>query len=211
MGFRGGTGTSPGKLNGGEVKKQIVKYRKMLIVVSQAGLLVLTYYISFLLRFDFLLSAEYQKAFVQTILLVLTIKMAIFIYFRLFRGWWRYVGMSDLLDIIKAASASAVVLFASVYLMRGFVGYPRSVITIDMVLTILAIGGMRFAVRAYTESTRTLITSPNALIIGAGSAGNAIARIVTGCAIDNEQSAAARDSIPAISVGGALLNCAPAG
>jgi FlaA1/EpsC-like NDP-sugar epimerase len=176
MDLRGGTGTPPGKLYGGEVKSQIVKYRKVAIVVSQAGLLVLTYYLSFLLRFDFQLSPEFQNVFLQTIPLILIIKMVIFIYFRLFRGWWRYVGMSDLLDIIKAASASAVVLFASVYLMRGFVGYPRSVITIDMVLTILAIGGMRFAVRAYTESTRTLITSPNALIIGAGSAGNAIAR-----------------------------------
>jgi FlaA1/EpsC-like NDP-sugar epimerase len=176
MGLRGGTGTPNGRFYGGAVNSQIVKYRKVAIVVSQAGLLVLTYYLSFLLRFDFLLSAEYQKVFVQTIPLVLIIKMAIFVYFRLFRGWWRYVGMSDLLDIIKAASASAVLLFASVYLMRGFVGYPRSVIVIDMVLTILVIGGMRFAVRAYTESTRTLITTANALIIGAGSAGNAIAQ-----------------------------------
>ncbi len=158
------------------MRSRILKYRKILIFISQAGLLVLTYYASFLLRFDFLLSQEYRRVFLKTVPLVLGIKLVTFFYFRLFRGWWRYVGMSDLLDIIKAALASSALLLTSVYFAHGFIGFPRSVFIIDLVLTILVIGGMRFAVRAYTESARSLVTSSNALIIGAGRAGTAIAR-----------------------------------
>lgn len=158
------------------MRKRILKYRKILIFVSQAGLLILTFYASFLLRFDFLLSEEYRRVFIKTVPIVVGVKLVTFFYFRLFRGWWRYVGMNDLLDIIKAAVTSTALLFTAVYFAHGFIGFPRSVFVIDLVLTILVIGGMRFAVRAYTESARSLVTSSNALIIGAGRAGTAIAR-----------------------------------
>ena len=156
----------------------IVKYRKILILLSQTALLAFTYYLSFLLRFDFVLSEHFQSVFLWTLPLVLIIKFLAFYYFRLFRGWWRYVGMSDLLDIIKAAFISAVLLSGAIYLQNGlsFVGYPRSVFIIDLMLTIGVIGGMRFAVRAYTESARQHTAEVNALIIGAGREGGVIAR-----------------------------------
>jgi len=160
------------------VHSWIVKYRKILILLSQTALLAFTYYLSFLLRFDFVLSEHFQSVFLWTLPLVLIIKFLAFYYFRLFRGWWRYVGMSDLLDIIKAAFISAVLLSGAIYLQNGlsFVGYPRSVFIIDLMLTIGVIGGMRFAVRAYTESARQHTAEVNALIIGAGRAGGVIAR-----------------------------------
>ena len=55
-------------------------------------------------------------------------------------------------------------------------GYPRSVIPIDLVLTIMVVGGARFAVRAYTERARSYGTQRDTLIIGAGMAGSAIMR-----------------------------------
>ena len=154
----------------------ILKYRKIIIILSQITLLAFTYYISFLLRFDFSLTGPYVGVFLRTLPLVLIVKLLVFAYFRLFRGWWRYVGMSDLLDIIRAAVASAVLLYGPIYATRGPYGYPRSVFGIDLVLTIIVIGGSRFAVRAYTESARTYMAQANALIIGAGRAGSAIAR-----------------------------------
>jgi FlaA1/EpsC-like NDP-sugar epimerase len=54
--------------------------------------------------------------------------------------------------------------------------FPRSVFVIDLMLTICVIGGVRFGVRAYTESARVHLTHANTLIIGAGRAGSAIAR-----------------------------------
>ena len=99
---------------------------------------------------------------------MLVTKLVVFSYFRLFSGWWRYVGMSDLLDIIKAASLSAPIIYGTIYWVRGLVGFPRSVFIIDPILTIFAVGGMRFAVRAYYESARLHLIHPNTLIVGAG-------------------------------------------
>jgi len=160
------------------VNSWIVKYRKILILLSQTALFACTYYLGFLLRFDFVVADHFQSVFISTLPLVLIIKFATFYYFRLFRGWWRYVGMSDLLDIIKASFLSAVLISIAVYIQNGlsFVGYPCSVFIIDLMLTIGLIGGMRFAVRAYTESVRENTAEVNAVIIGAGRAGGAIAR-----------------------------------
>jgi FlaA1/EpsC-like NDP-sugar epimerase len=158
------------------MRSRILKYRKVVIVLTQIALLTLAYYFSFLLRFDFQLSGSFQAVFLQTLPIALGIKLLTFFYFRLFRGWWRYVGMSDLLDIIKAALTSSVLLFGVIYATRGLIGYPRSVFIIDSLLTVMVIGGMRFAVRAYTESARLQMAQVNALIVGAGRAGSAIAR-----------------------------------
>jgi len=158
------------------MRSRILKYRKVVIILSQIALLTLAYYFSFLLRFDFQLSGSFRAVFLQTLPIALGIKLLTFFYFRLFRGWWRYVGMSDLLDIIKAALSSSALLYGVIYSTRGLIGYPRSVFIIDSILTVMVIGGMRFAVRAYTESARIQMAQVNALIVGAGRAGSAIAR-----------------------------------
>jgi FlaA1/EpsC-like NDP-sugar epimerase len=158
------------------MRSRILKYRKVIIVLSQAVLLALAYYLSFMLRFDFRWDEPFMVVFLQTLPLVLGIKLGVFYYFKLFRGWWRYVGMSDLFDIIKAAMTSAVLVGGAVYVVRGVIGYPRSVFIIDALLTVVIIGGMRFAVRAYTESARLQNAEANVLIVGAGRAGSAIAR-----------------------------------
>jgi FlaA1/EpsC-like NDP-sugar epimerase len=158
------------------VPSALVKYNKLFIIVTQIGILSLTYYLSFLLRFDFNVPAPFRSILLITLLFVLIVKLAVFYFFKLYAGWWRYAGMTDLLNISNAAIVSFILLFAMIYITTSFVGYPRSVLVIDMVLTILFIGGARFAVRAYTENLITHQSGANALIIGAGQAGGIIAR-----------------------------------
>jgi FlaA1/EpsC-like NDP-sugar epimerase len=146
------------------------------IALFQAALLSVAYYCSFLLRFDFSVNDPYRRAFLVTLPLILVIKLPVFYYFRLFSGWWRYVGMSDLLDIIRAAAVSAPLVCAGVYLLRGFGDYPRSVFVVDPILTVFVVGGTRFAIRAYYESSRLHLLRVNTLIVGAGRAGSAVVR-----------------------------------
>jgi FlaA1/EpsC-like NDP-sugar epimerase len=135
-----------------------------------------TYWLSFLLRLDFYLPGYNRRALLATLPIVLLVKTVIFYRYKLFRGWWRYVGMNDLADIIKAASISTLVAFGSALLVTGFSGLPRSVWAIDWVLTIVALGGVRFAVRAHSESSLESRTGASTLIVGAGAAGSWLAR-----------------------------------
>jgi FlaA1/EpsC-like NDP-sugar epimerase len=136
----------------------------------------MSYYGSFLLRFDFRPDATYQSVFVRTLPLVVAVELFVFYAFGLLRGWWRYAGMSDALDICEASFASAVVLFLTIEIVLNVDGYPRSVLAINLALTVLLVGGSRFAVRAYTEGAQRGAAELNTLIVGAGRAGSNIAR-----------------------------------
>jgi FlaA1/EpsC-like NDP-sugar epimerase len=163
------------------MQSHFIKHRTLIIVASQAILLILAYIVSFLLRFDFRLQGlGYRNIILQTLPLLLLIKLAVFYYFRLFSGWWKYAGMNDLLDIIKATLVSSPLLYLAVYFIFGVTGYPRSTFLIDMLLTIVLIGGARFVVRAYSEQARSLSIGVNTLIVGAGRAGNMIVRELKG-------------------------------
>ena len=158
------------------VSSDLMKYRAPLIFISQACLVIVTYYASFLLRLDANLDPAMRVVFWQTLPLVLLVKLVLSYRFGLLHGWWRYVGMSDLLDISKASFVSSCILFCVILGILRPAGYPRSVIPIDLVLTIMVVGGARFAVRAYTERARSYGSQRDTLIIGAGMAGSAIMR-----------------------------------
>jgi FlaA1/EpsC-like NDP-sugar epimerase len=155
---------------------RLLNYRRLFILVSQICLLAMSYYGSFLLRFDFRPDATYQSVFVRTLPLVVAVELFVFYAFGLLRGWWRYAGMSDALDICEASFASAVVLFLTIEMVLNVNGYPRSVLAINLALTVLLVGGTRFAVRAYTEGAQRGAAELNTVIVGAGRAGSNIAR-----------------------------------
>ncbi|MBV8051600.1 MAG: polysaccharide biosynthesis protein, partial [Acidobacteriaceae bacterium] len=154
----------------------LLRYRSLLIVLSQTILVCMSYYYSFVLRLDSSFDVSAHSLFWHTLPWVIGVKLIVFYHFGLLRGWWRYVGMSDLLDIASASFLAAVILFGTFIFFMALPGYPRSVVPIDMVLSVIFIGGARFGVRAYTERAKTDPSQPKTLIVGAGRAGSAIAR-----------------------------------
>jgi FlaA1/EpsC-like NDP-sugar epimerase len=154
-----------------------LRYRMPLIVLSQIILICFSYYSSFVLRLDSNFDASAHSLFWQTLSLVIVVKLVIFYHFGLLRGWWRYVGMSDVLNITLAEFLASTLLFTLIVFVVAVKGYPRSVVPIDMVLSIMLVGGARFGVRAYTERAKKEDgNQKKTLIIGAGRAGSAIAR-----------------------------------
>src|SRR5215813_4389497 len=152
-------------------------HKRAVIVAFQGLLVIATYYIAFALRLDFSVDTPSRNLFFLSLPWVLLIKFVVFRAYGLLRGWWRYAGMSDLADIAKASTTSGVLLYAAFWLhLWPRPGYPRSVILIDLLLTICFIGGARFAVRAYTETTQACVAQRETLVVGAGVAGSTIVR-----------------------------------
>ena len=169
-------GTAPADDRPLRVSSWMLTYRRALIVVSQAFLICLTYYSSFLLRFDFRLDTPTLAMARDTVLVVMGVKLLTFHFFGLLCGWWRYVGINDLWDITRAATSSEACIYLVIAWVLQIPGYPRSIYVIDLLLTILFVGGARFAVRIYTENARVYGMQKQMLIVGAGRAGAEIAR-----------------------------------
>jgi FlaA1/EpsC-like NDP-sugar epimerase len=115
----------------------------------------------------------------------LVIKPLIYYYFRLYRRMWIYASVQELKLIIAAVSTSSVILsmvMVSFFNLGLFTGFPRSVLIIDWLISLMLVGGLRFTIRLLSESfSQQSALSPNgkskkALIIGAGDAGALVVR-----------------------------------
>jgi len=101
----------------------------------------------------------------------------IFVRFGLYRAVIRYVGFKALWSIVQAVSLYALV-WGVIGFMAAVDGIPRSVILINWVLSLLAIGGLRIVARwLFTRdsnlknSTQSSSNSKKVLVYGAGDAG----------------------------------------
>jgi FlaA1/EpsC-like NDP-sugar epimerase len=100
------------------------------------------------------------------------IAIPIFVRFGLYRAIIRYIGFKALWAVVQAVSLYALV-WGLVVFMSAMDGIPRSVILINWVLAILAIGGFRMVARWFLSDLNGFNQSSkkNVIIYGAGSAG----------------------------------------
>ena len=164
----------------------LLKLRRPLIALLHACLLAVAWAGSFSIRLDFSIAEPFRTTMLTTLPVVIAVKLAIFYAFGLFRGWWKYVGLSDLIDITKATLVGTfgvivtmlVIYGGSLTLPRGET-FPRSVFLLDLVFTFLLVGGVSFVVRAYAESyrfTHDADAVKRVLVVGAGRSGMTIVR-----------------------------------
>ena len=164
----------------------LLQLRRPLIALLHACLLAVAWAGSFSIRLDFSIAEPFRTTMLTTLPVVIAVKLTIFYAFGLFRGWWKYVGLSDLIDITKATLVGTfgvivtmlVIYGGSLTLPRGET-FPRSVFLLDLVFTFLLVGGVRFVVRAYTESyrfTHDADAVKRVLVVGAGRSGMTIVR-----------------------------------
>ena len=111
---------------------------------------------AFLLRFNLDLPQPYLTMMLDTLLWVVPVQAAIFWLFGLYRGIWRYASTPDLKRIVYAVSIAALSVSALFMMLQTAV--PRSVLILDPVLLIMAMGGSRFAYRMWKEQTFSAIT-----------------------------------------------------
>ena len=100
----------------------------------------------------------------------------IFIKFGLYRAIIRYIELKILWEITKASIVYALFLAFLVYI-TGTLGFPRSVIFINLILLIIVISGLRFLAMwlLNKSSFKSTLDSKNVVIYGAGSAGRQLA------------------------------------
>jgi FlaA1/EpsC-like NDP-sugar epimerase len=113
----------------------------------------------------------------------LLVKPLVYYSFGLYGRVWAYASTRELRIITAAVSiASAIVALVIVLLtfLQYYQGFPRSVLAIDWLLSLLAVGGLRFTMRLLAEGRSGGVgiqgQSRRILIVGAGDAGALVVR-----------------------------------
>ena len=145
-------------------------------LVADAGLIALAWYLAFTLRFDQGVPRYYDTLFRQTILIVVAIKLVVFVLFRFYDRWWRYVSIRDMWSAVRGVTAASLVASLTVYFFSPVaqVRLPRSVAVMDWLLLLGLIAGTRLFARSVIErpgTGRLVARGKEVLVVGAGDAG----------------------------------------
>src|SRR6266571_7583563 len=158
----------------------LVSYRRALIFLANLLLIPLAYLAAFAIRFDFHIPAWEWDRFVATAPYLVIVRLIVFERYGLFRGYWRHVGLRDLVDLGVATTLSTA-LFAGALLATGLPpALPRSVFLLDWLGIVFLSGGLRLAARAFREGQLPM-QSPRGrrtFLIGAGEAAEMLLRQV---------------------------------
>ena len=157
------------------VRTFILNWRRPMIVILDIGLIVLSNYLAFWLRFDGAIPADQAQLFVMLLPALVIIRGVAFFMLRLNEGLWRYVSIWDLQNILAGVLLSSLLFCGWVYWGAQVGDYPRSVIVIDSVLLIGLVAGVRLPSRVFQEAV-IYRSKKKVLIIGSGDTAERIVR-----------------------------------
>ena len=157
-----------------------------IVLLGDAVLVGAAYFLAYYLRFDGDIPAGTLAKWRQTLVWIVPLKLVCLYFFGLYKGMWRYTGIYDLENLIKACVISSGIIVFILVLKVRFVGFPRSVYAIDLLLTFLFLSGVRVGIRLFLTPGQGLFKAPffgkkdqdgsRVLVVGAGSAGDKLLR-----------------------------------
>ncbi len=154
--------------------------RKCVILIIQVLIVLSSFAMAYLLRFDLSIPENYLQAALWLVPPLIVIKLAIFWRMGLFSGWWRYVSLPDLLVVLRASAFGSVVFAPMAVAAYRFSYFPRSVLILDGMICFLLMGGVRVSARMLREKIETLRKGlrehQTVLVVGAGGVGQTFVR-----------------------------------
>jgi FlaA1/EpsC-like NDP-sugar epimerase len=169
-----------------------LRCRSLWVLALQIGLILCSLVCAWLLRFEFHLP-DAMVLFVAAPILIV-VRLAVMPFFNLMHGWWRYTGISDAVDVLKAILTGSFAFLIIVRYGLGLKAFPLSIYALEALITLTLLTGVRVLSRMLAESVRTDSASKRLLLIGAGHAAQMIIREtqevetgyrVIGCVDDN--------------------------
>lgn len=145
----------------------LILHRLPFLILLQIFLLVLAYIGSYLLRFEGLIPQKYYDTMLLTLPFFVVVQGVVFYFLGLYRGLWRYVGFTDLRNIIRAALLSMVFVITVQMFISPYTGtIPISIYILNTILLVILIGGTRLIVRHFRESYLPAGESRRIMLIG---------------------------------------------
>ncbi|MCC6658295.1 MAG: polysaccharide biosynthesis protein [Rhodocyclaceae bacterium] len=152
--------------------------RHLAIVCLDLSAAAVAWLLAYWLRFNLDIPQTYLRGMFDGLLWVLPVHGAVFVAFGVYRGMWRYVSVKDLQRIVLTVGLAAVLVGACVFMFQ-LRDLPRSVLILQPLLLIMAMGGTRFLYRAWRERQLyggVRFEGEPVLVMGAGDAAMALLR-----------------------------------
>lgn len=166
---------------------KVIGARVLILFLFHGLVFWMSYVFATLVRFEFTIPRHHLGGFEESLPLVVGVQLAIGLIFGFYRGWWRYVGISDVIRLVVGLTVAQLILIAIWFVgpQLGITdrldGVSRGALLIDWAFALLILFGARVVIRVFRDRTRQGERQggiKRVLIIGAGDAGEALAREV---------------------------------
>jgi len=126
--------------------------RILFFLIFDFMLSALSLYSAYALRFNFDIPLEFLENFWFVFFTLFSLKFLFFVHYNIYLNIWRFFGLSELKNLLKAHLFSYVLFFIIFLFFRHLYDpFPRSVIIIDFVLSLLFIAMLRISKRMLIE------------------------------------------------------------
>jgi UDP-GlcNAc:undecaprenyl-phosphate GlcNAc-1-phosphate transferase len=130
----------------------IVDYkRRFAEVVFDIILLFMSLFLAYNLRFEYSFNPYFVEQFTETVIAFIAIKIAVLFWQGMYRGDWKYMGIADVIILLKSAIISFLFIVAYVGLTYKFNNFSRAVLILDFSFSLILLGGIRIALRVMNE------------------------------------------------------------
>ncbi len=141
-------------------------HRVWLGVLAQGAALAAAYALALEIRFDGAPPVHEQARWLRALPLFVSVQMLWLYPFRLFHGVWRYSGLRDLLSIGTAVTLGSASAWLVTLMLPALTGFSRGVITVDALLAVGFLAGMRLARRCHRELRTSGVPTRTVLLVG---------------------------------------------
>ncbi len=150
---------------------------KWLVLLFDVCIVIATFFLAFLIRYNFKIDFDFFTALKQTPYVALAAAISL-IAVGSYKGVVRFTGFKDIVNVIIGANILATILICCTFLSRKFMGdnnlfdISGSIIYIHLLLNILFLIGAKLFIKSlYNQITQDFNTISNVLIFGAGNSG----------------------------------------
>ena len=148
--------------------------RILFFLISDVAISLFTLYFAYNLRFNFQVPHDFINNFFSIFFILFSMKIVVFVYFRLYRTAWRFFSLYEVKKILFAHIIIYSIFFVIFLIFKeNMQPLARSIIIIDFLLSLVFISLLRLSKRIILESGKGT-KYKNTLIIGANSSINGL-------------------------------------
>jgi len=156
---------------------ELTHKRQLLMVVLDLMLVAFSYYAAYRIRFPSSVFGNYFPVFLESLPIIIAVKLIVFYFSGIYRGIWEYLSTRDVFLYARSSIIATMFSITLVTILYRFTDFSKGVFVIDCFLTILLLMGTRGSFRLFRETIRRkALDGDRVVIYGAGRNGELLLR-----------------------------------
>jgi UDP-GlcNAc:undecaprenyl-phosphate GlcNAc-1-phosphate transferase len=157
----------------------LIQYKRVILeILCDLCLICIAYLSSYIIRYEGVIDSYNFGLIAKSLPIIIALKLGAFFVTGIYGNFWRYFGLSELLDIAKGIFVGSIASVSVLLVVFRFKGFSRMIFLLDAMILLILMAGVRIAFRLFREHLFVSFETRGRkiLIAGAGDTGDAFLR-----------------------------------